>query len=107
MNKVFFILISVLFFSCKKDSKPVLENESIANTEAIEVAKPQDTIVYFENALIYQYEQNEVKEELWLYVNEKEKQILYVPNDDKQSYPSVYQNYWLKRFERPLNVPTK
>ena len=58
MNKLFFILISVLFFSCKKDFKPVLENECIANTEAIEVAKPQDTIVYFENALIYQYEQN-------------------------------------------------
>lgn len=82
MNKLFFILIAFLFFSCKKDSKRVLENESIANTEAIEVAKPQDTIAYFENALIYQYEQNEVKEELWLYVNEQKKEILFVPNDD-------------------------
>lgn len=82
MNKLFFILISVLFFSCKKESKTILENESIANTESIEVAKPQDTIAYFENALIYQYEQNGIKEELWFYVNEQKKEILFVPNDD-------------------------
>ncbi len=76
------MLISVLFFSCKKDSKPVLENEFVANTESIEVIKPKDSIAFFENALIYQYEQNEVKEELWLYVNEQKKEILFVPNDD-------------------------
>jgi len=71
-----------LFFSCKTESKPDFKNIKIANTEAIEGAKPQDTIAYFENALTYQYEKNGIKEELWFFVNEKEKQILYVPNDD-------------------------
>lgn len=82
MNKLFFILIAILFFSCKKDFIPIVENQPTANTEAIEVAKPKDLIAYFENALIYQYEQNEVKEEFWLYINEQKKEILFVPNDD-------------------------
>ena len=32
--------------------------------------------------MIYQYEQNGIKEELWFYVNEQKNEILFVPNDD-------------------------
>jgi hypothetical protein len=71
-----------LVLSCKNDSKPILENETTVNSEGIQVAIPQDSIAYFENALTYQYEQNGAKEELWFYVNEQKKEILYVPNDD-------------------------
>ena len=37
---------------------------------------------YFSDALIYEYQKNGIKEELWLYVNPKTKQILYIPTDD-------------------------
>lgn len=82
MNNLLFILSSFLFLSCKNDSKPVLENETTVNKDAIEVAIPQDSLAYFENALTYQYEQDGAIEELWFYVNEQKKEILYVPNDD-------------------------
>lgn len=82
MKKLLFIFISVLFFSCKKDSKPFLETKSITNTKKIKVVQPQDSIAYFENALVYQFEQNEIKEELWFYVNEQKKEILFIPNND-------------------------
>lgn len=82
MNNLLFILCSILVLSCKNDSKPILENETTVNSEGIQVAIPQDSIAYFENALTYQFEQNGAKEELWFYVNEQKKEILYVPNDD-------------------------
>ena len=37
---------------------------------------------YFPNALIYAYELNGEKGEVWLYVNEATKEILYVPEND-------------------------
>lgn len=82
MNKLFFFFLLVLLSACKKDAKPALENKIMANTEAIEVLKSRDSIAYFENALIYHYEQNGIQEELWFYVNEQKKEILFVPNDD-------------------------
>jgi len=64
MNKVFIILVFSLFYSCKNDLKSVSKKEILSKPEALESTKPQDTVVYFENTLTYQYEQNEVKEEL-------------------------------------------
>lgn len=83
MKKLLLFFIYLLLSSCKKDSKPIFEKKSQEpNSRIIEAVEAQDSIAYFENALIYQYEQNGIKEELWFYVNEQKNEILFVPNDD-------------------------
>ena len=32
--------------------------------------------------------------------------LMYISNNDKQNYPTVENNYWLKRFATQLNKPT-
>lgn len=83
MKKLLLFFIYLLLSSCKKDSKPIFEKKSQEpNSRIIEAVEAQDSIAYFENALVYQYEQNGIKEELWFYVNEQKNEILFVPNDD-------------------------
>ncbi len=81
MDKCLFFIFFGLFFSCKKELK-THSNTIIAFKTEAKTIKHQDAIAYFENALVYQYQQNGEKEEFWIYVNEKEKQLLFVPNDD-------------------------
>lgn len=83
MKKLLLFFIYILLSSCKKDFKPIFENKSQeSNSRIIEAVEAQDSIAYFENALIYQYEQNGIKEELWFYVNEQKNEVLFVPNND-------------------------
>lgn len=51
------------------------------------VSIQKDTILnqqsyYFSDALIYEYEENGNRKELWFYTNSKTKQVLYVPSND-------------------------
>lgn len=78
--KIFMLLL--FFSSC-------LGNNKTIKLKANQLSMPQHSAVvqvpqsyYFSDALIYQYQENGKMEELWLYVNPKTKQILYVPNDD-------------------------
>ena len=82
MKIFFFLAVASLMVSCEKEK--ILKHDKVTvmgKREAKAVIK-NDSIAFFENALVYQYEQNNSKKELWFFVNEKEKQILYVPNDD-------------------------
>lgn len=78
MKNVLFLVFLALFSSCKKTES----QKPISLSKAIPKKIVQDTIAYFENALTYQYEQNGEKQELWIYVNESKKELLFVPNDD-------------------------
>jgi hypothetical protein len=76
------MLFLTVVVSCKRETKAVksIEKQVVANN--ILKQQEKDSILYFENALIYEFKQNGEKSELWFYVNEKKNQILYVPNDD-------------------------
>ena len=93
MKSLFILLIFTMLFSCKNDSNAVLEKDAI-----VKIAKTKDSIAYFENALIYEYEQNNIKEELWFYVNEQKNEILFVPNDDMIQAVISYPNGTYKIF---------
>lgn len=82
MKQLFVVFVSLMLFSCKNEAKPVLKNDTAVTPQIGETSKSNDTIAYFENALVYQYKQNNVKEELWIYVNEQKNELLFVPNDD-------------------------
>jgi hypothetical protein len=68
--------------SCEKEKILKHDKVTVMGKRQAKAVIKNDSIAYFENALVYQYEQNNSKKELWFFVNEKEKQILYVPNDD-------------------------
>lgn len=53
---------------------------------------------YFPDALIYEYEVEGKKEELWIYVNQKTRQLLFVPNDDMISGVISFPNGTYKVF---------
>lgn len=82
MKKRVLLVSFCMLLSCKKEEILLTENVSTV-TQSKETVPPQnDTIAYFDQALTYRYEINGTTEELWFYVNEQTKQILYVPNDD-------------------------
>lgn len=75
------ILLLVLV-SCQKEAKTnafaVNEKKEDSATNSID----NDSILFFENALIYEIDVDGKKQEIWFYVNEKNGQILYLPNDE-------------------------
>ena len=77
MNKYLLWLAFFVVCSCKDEVE-----KSTKKTFESSQSKENDTVAYFDNALIYSYEINGKTEELWFYINENTKQILYVPNDD-------------------------
>lgn len=105
-----FLLVSL---SCKKE---VIVTQKYAVEPKLEQNLPlTDSVAYFDKALTYQYEINGTKAELWLYVNEQNHQILYVPNDDMIqaviSYPdgkyvvfATNENGHKVRFEQQINA---
>lgn len=99
MKEIVVCLFLFILLSCQKlEEKPhvVHEEQSLIPQEN----EQQDSIVYFPNALTYQYEINGLKEELWFYVNEKTQEILYVPNDDMIQAIISYPNGDYKIFGR-------
>ena len=58
------------------------ENLPIEAKSKETIVEQNDTLAYFDQALTYRYEINGTTEELWFYVNEQTRQVLYVPNDD-------------------------
>lgn len=68
-----FLLLSIWFF---------MPNTLALTEKQAFVQFKQSETYYFSDALIYEYQSNGAKEELWLYVNPKTKQILYLPKDD-------------------------
>ena len=81
--KLISLLIGIIILvSCKKETIR-LNSKSIVNVENRSASlMVSDSVLYFENALIYEVHQNGEKEELWFYVNEQKNQILFVPKDD-------------------------
>lgn len=75
------ILLLVLV-SCQKKTK----TDALAVVEKMEDSTANsidnDSILFFENTLIYEIDVDGKKQEIWFYVNEKNGQILYVPNDE-------------------------
>jgi len=82
MIKLLFLTFFTLLFSCKKEQNRNSTAVDFFNIKLENAISKQDSIAYFENALVYQVEQNNKKEEFWIYVNEKEKQLLFIPHDD-------------------------
>lgn len=82
MKIFFFLAVASLMVSCEKEKIRKHDKVTVMGKRQAKAVIKNDSIAYFENALVYQYEQNNSKKELWFFVNEKEKQILYVPNDD-------------------------
>ncbi|MGV7106633.1 hypothetical protein [Flavobacterium sp. U410] len=81
MKKTVVCMFFFILLSCQKQQeKTVLNHEK--QSLVLEHKEEPDSIQYFPNALTYQYEMDDLKEELWFYVNEETQQILYVPNDD-------------------------
>ncbi|VXB34085.1 conserved hypothetical protein [Flavobacterium sp. 9AF] len=80
------ILVVCLLFCCFLSCRKERQHKSLLNQEkkslVSESSKKQDYIQYFPNALIYQYEMNGEKNQLWFYVDETFERILYIPNDD-------------------------
>ena len=72
-NSKLFLLLSIWFF---------MPNTLVLNEKLEFLQSQKSETYYFSDAIIYEYESNGVKDELWLYVNPKTKQILYLPNDD-------------------------
>ena len=83
MKIFFFLAVASLMVSCEKEKIRKHDKVTVMSKSEAKAAIKNDSIAYFENALVYQYEQNNSKKELWFFVNEKEKQILYVENDDR------------------------
>jgi len=67
----FFGLFSGLF----AQQKEVEENTKTTATL-------QETTYYFPDALVYEYQLDSAREELWIFVNPETEQLLFVPNDD-------------------------
>ena len=81
--KLISLLIGVIMLGSCKNETIILNSKSIANVENQSASlMVSDSVLYFENALIYEVDLNGKKEEIWFYVNEQNKQILFVPNDD-------------------------
>lgn len=85
-NMVFFALIS-LFVACKKEIKVASDISNHKDTlvykvESTDNVQKADSILYFDNALIYEIDVDGRKEEIWFFVNEKTGQILYEPKDE-------------------------
>jgi hypothetical protein len=79
MKKILLLAFGIVFLACKNKTDMAI-NAFVSNS-----SKPKKVqILKFQNALTYQFENNttDEKQELWFYVNEKMKQILFVPNDD-------------------------
>lgn len=83
MHKVLLVIFFGLFLSCKEESKVSAIKKGNLNTEPVaQINAQKDSILYFENALIYEADIDGKKQEIWFYVNEKKGQILYVPKDE-------------------------
>jgi hypothetical protein len=92
MKSLFFLTAFLVFVSFKKEELQLSE-KGFVEVQSKEILTAQnDMVAYFDKALTYQYEINNQKQELWLYVNEKTQQILYVPNDDMVQAVISYPN---------------
>ena len=75
MKKLLIFGFFGLFSSLFAQQKVVEENTK--TTAAL-----QETTYYFPDALVYEYQLNSAREELWIFVNPETEQLLFVPNDD-------------------------
>jgi hypothetical protein len=77
----YFIYLLVLV-SCNEETKSI-NIQPLADTmqETVQTSK-NNSILYFENALTYEIDKDGEKEEIWFFVNEKTKQILFQPKDE-------------------------
>lgn len=84
MNKLLISLLMSLLncHSGNKTKESVSSEDVLIQAIAEGNSEDKNQVSYFPNALIYAYEFNGEKGELWLYVNEATKEILYVPEND-------------------------
>jgi hypothetical protein len=83
VKKSICIILVFAIFSCKKSNEnQEVSNEKTAIANQNLAQESKDSIAVFENALTYTYWQNGKKEELWIFVNEQKKELLFIPNDD-------------------------
>lgn len=103
-NLVLYVLIS-LFVACKNETKitNAISNDKDTltyNVKTSDEIHKLDSILYFENALIYEMDVDGRKEEVWFFVNEKTGQILYEPKDEMidaiVSFPNGDYNIYAK-----------
>lgn len=83
MKKGIYIIFLLAILSCKKsdENQKGVNGKTEVQTQNL-LKESKDTLAVFENALTYSYQQNGEKEELWIYVNEQKKELLFIPNDD-------------------------
>tara|TARA_R110002020_G_scaffold107849_5_gene250294 strand:+ start:2142 stop:2834 length:693 start_codon:yes stop_codon:yes gene_type:complete len=91
----FFILVTYHFSASLNLDKSSLFAD---NQKDVIVGLGKQKSYFFPDALIYEYEVNGEKEELWIYVNQKTRQLLFVPNDDMISGVISFPNGTYKIF---------
>ncbi len=75
-------VILLLFFSSCTGNNTINELQAGSLSFSQEFSAKGQTSYYFSDALIYEYEEGGSLKELWLYVNPKTKQVLYVPDNE-------------------------
>jgi hypothetical protein len=75
------VLLLVLV-SCQKETKTNVLAAVLQMEDSTANSIDNDSILYFENALIYEIDVDGKKQEIWFYVNEEKSQILFVPKDE-------------------------